>query len=63
MEDGTGRSRARKKDLAMVQVRNDGGSDQSVDVRGGDKGLDSASTLKRNVPGFDVSKRKMSGIT
>lgn len=63
MEDGTGRSRARKEDLAMVQVRNDGGSGQSVDVGGGDKGLDSASALKRNVPGFDVRKRKMSGIT
>lgn len=63
MEDSTGRGRARKEAIAVVCIRNDGGSDQSVGDRGGDKELHSATTLKCNAPGFDVSKRQLSGMT
>lgn len=63
MKDGTCGGRARKEAIGTVQLRNDGGSDQSVGDGGGDEGLDSASTLKHNAPGFDVSKRKISEMT
>lgn len=63
VEDNTDGGRVRREAIAVAHVRNDGGSDQSVGDGGGDKGLHSITTLKHNAPGFDVNKRKMSGMT